>query len=140
MLGVFQSWVLSTHSPNSHYAHHHSQLPYRLIPPVQTLSPLSNTVIYSIRHFVLISNSKCTKPSPMVFSLKSGLIPVFLNLIKGTTSIQLFKPQTSVIPLSYHSIYNPCVLLIFLPMYYLIYLLLAISPKLTYYYFSPRLQ
>lgn len=56
----------------------------------------------------------------MIFPLKFGLIQVFLILIKGTTSIQLYKPQTLVIPLSYYSICNPQVLLIFPPKYYLI--------------------
>lgn len=55
-----------------------------------------------------------------IFPLKFGLIQVFLLLIKGTTSIQLYKPQTLVIPLSYYSICNPQVLLIFPPKYYLI--------------------
>lgn len=74
----------------------------------------------------------------MVFSLKSGLIPVFLILIKGTTSIQLFKPQTSAIPLLPFNIQSMS--LVDFPSYILIYLLLAFSPKLTYYYFSSVLQ
>lgn len=103
------------------------------------LSPLSNILLYSLGHFVAVSNSKCINlthdHSFKIWSHSSVPYPNERHHIHPAVQAPNFSH-----PSSYHSISNPRDWLTFPPKIYLIYLRLTISSKSTYYPLSPGLQ